>query len=445
METIWITGASSGIGEACAYRYASQGDQLILTSSSRERLDVVAERCRQYGAADVFVLPSDLSDLEGVGLLVRQAWDRFGGIDILFLNAGISQRTSVEDTTMDMVRQIMEINFFAPVAITKAILPMMLNAGGGNIAVTTSIAGKFGFPLRCAYSSSKHALYGFFETLRTEYYNKYIRVTIVCPGRVRTNISLRALDKGGKPHGIMDPGQDKGMKVEDAARKIVKAIRKGKREVFIGRCIGTPGDTLLIDSLYTVDSSSRFAPDSKILYRYPHSRVALLDSLLLLLHIPQGRLMGKDSTHCFRSFSRYEHYLLEQAMNGRCWLTPADPQDSAQQLHPLIVPGRHRPVRVYPWNITLLRNTLVLHEGKQAEIRHDTLYVEGKPTQHCTFTKNYYWVCANNSVNLSDSRLFGFVPQDHLIGRATRVWFSKEPESSLFSGYRWHRIGKKIE
>lgn len=235
METIWITGASSGIGEACAYRYASQGDQLILTSSSRERLDVVAERCRQYGAADVFVLPSDLSDLEGVGLLVRQAWDRFGGIDILFLNAGISQRTSVEDTTMDMVRQIMEINFFAPVAITKAILPMMLNAGGGNIAVTTSIAGKFGFPLRCAYSSSKHALYGFFETLRTEYYNKYIRVTIVCPGRVRTNISLRALDKGGKPHGIMDPGQDKGMKVEDAARKIVKAIRKGKREVFIGR------------------------------------------------------------------------------------------------------------------------------------------------------------------------------------------------------------------
>lgn len=235
METIWITGASSGIGEACAYRYASQGDQLILTSSSRERLDVVAERCRQYGAADVFVLPSDLSDLEGVGLLVRQAWDHFGGIDILFLNAGISQRTSVEDTTMDMVRQIMEINFFAPVAITKAILPMMLNAGGGNIAVTTSIAGKFGFPLRCAYSSSKHALYGFFETLRTEYYNKYIRVTIVCPGRVRTNISLRALDKGGKPHGIMDPGQDKGMKVEDAARKIVKAIRKGKREVFIGR------------------------------------------------------------------------------------------------------------------------------------------------------------------------------------------------------------------
>ncbi len=242
MNTVWITGASSGIGEACAYRYANQGDQLILTSSSRERLAVVAERCRQYGAGDVFVLPSDLSDLEGINLLVREAWDHFGGVDILFLNAGISQRTNVEDTTMDMVRQIMEINFFAPVAIAKAILPMMLSAGGGHIAVTTSIAGKFGFPLRCAYSSSKHALYGFFETLRAEYYKKYIRVTIVCPGRVRTNISLRALDKGGQPHGIMDPGQDKGMKVEDASRKIVKAIRKGKREVFIGR-----GELIMVD------------------------------------------------------------------------------------------------------------------------------------------------------------------------------------------------------
>ena len=232
---IWITGASSGIGEACAYRYATQGDQLILTSSSRERLEVVAERCRQYGAGGVYVLPSDLSDLEGVGLLVRDAWDHFGGIDILFLNAGISQRTSVEDTTMDMVRQIMEINYFAPVAITKAVLPMMLNAGGGHIAVTTSIAGKFGFPLRCAYSSSKHALYGFFETLRAEYYDKYIRVTIVCPGRVQTNISKYALEKDGKQHGKMDAGQAGGVTSQQAADKIVKAVYKKKREVLVGR------------------------------------------------------------------------------------------------------------------------------------------------------------------------------------------------------------------
>ena len=233
--TIWITGASSGIGEACAYRYAEKGNQLILTSSSRERLEPVAAKCREKGAKDVLVLPADFNDLDGVTLLVRTAWDAFGGIDTLFCNAGISQRTSVEETSMDMVRQIMEINYFAPVALTKAILPLMLKAGGGHIAVTTSIAGVFGFPLRCAYSSSKHALYGFFETLQAEYYNAGVRVTIVCPGRVRTNISVNALDKGGEKHGTIDPGQDKGLPADKAAKKIVRAINNGQREVLIGR------------------------------------------------------------------------------------------------------------------------------------------------------------------------------------------------------------------
>lgn len=233
--TIWITGASSGIGEACAYEYAKSGNQLILTSSSRERLEPVAQHCREKGAKDVLVLPVDFNDLEGITLLARTAWDTFGGIDVLFCNAGISQRTNVEDTSMDMVRQIMEINYFAPVALTKAVLPLMLQAGGGRIAVTTSIAGVFGFPLRSAYSSSKHALYGFFETLQAEYYDKNIRVTIVCPGRVRTKISVNALDKGGEKHGTMDPGQDKGLPADKAARQIVRAIEKGKREVLIGR------------------------------------------------------------------------------------------------------------------------------------------------------------------------------------------------------------------
>jgi short-subunit dehydrogenase len=151
------------------------------------------------------------------------------------LNAGISQRTNVEDTSMEMVRRIMEVNYFAPVAIAKAILPRMVERGGGKIAVTTSIAGRFGFPLRCGYSSSKFALYGFFETLQAEYYNAGIGVTIVCPGRVQTNISLYALDKGGKPHGVLDPGQKGGMSAESAAQIIVRAIAKGRREVLVGR------------------------------------------------------------------------------------------------------------------------------------------------------------------------------------------------------------------
>jgi len=233
-QTVWITGASSGIGRACALRYAADGAKLILTSSSAERLAPVEEECLAAGAPQVKILPYDLSDPDGIESLVGNAWAAFDGIDIAFLNAGISQRTTVEDTSMDMVRKIMEVNYFAPVAIARAMLPLMLGRGGGHIAVTTSIAGRFGFPLRCGYSSSKFALYGFFETLQAEYYDKGIRVTLVCPGRVKTNISLYALDKGGKPHGKMDPGQAGGISPEKAARIIVRAIAKEKREVLVG-------------------------------------------------------------------------------------------------------------------------------------------------------------------------------------------------------------------
>ena len=235
MLSVWITGASSGIGEACAYRYAAQGARLILTSSSAERLEKVAEKCRAAGATQVVVLPYDFSSNDDIEALVQSAWDATEGIDIVMLNAGISQRTNVEDTSMEMVRKIMEVNYFAPVAIAKDLLPRMLSAGGGKIAVTTSIAGRFGFPLRCGYSSSKFALYGFFETLQAEYYDAGIRVTIVCPGRVQTNISRYALDKGGKTHGVMDPGQADGMTAEAAARVITKAIAKEKKEVLVGR------------------------------------------------------------------------------------------------------------------------------------------------------------------------------------------------------------------
>ena len=235
MLSVWITGASSGIGAACACKYAAEGARLVLTSSSAERLEPVAQKCRTLGASEVVVLPYELGNPEGIEELTANAWSAVGGIDIVMLNAGISQRTNVEDTSMEMVRKIMEINYFAPVAIAKAILPRMVERGGGKIAVTTSIAGRFGFPLRCGYSSSKFALYGFFETLQAEYYNAGIGVTIVCPGRVQTNISLYALDKGGKPHGVLDPGQKGGMSAERAAQIIVRAIAKGRREVLVGR------------------------------------------------------------------------------------------------------------------------------------------------------------------------------------------------------------------
>lgn len=211
------------------------GACLVLTSSSAEKLETVAAACLKNGAAGVSVLPYDLGNPDGIEGLSKSAWDAFGGLDILYCNAGVSQRTNMLDTSMEVTRKLMEINFFAPAAISRAILPMMLSAGGGHIAVTSSIAGRFGFPLRCAYSSSKFAVYGWFETMRAEYGKQGIKVTIVCPGRVRTNISFSALDKDGNKYVKMDPGQAGGLDVAKAARKIVRAIEKGKREVLVGR------------------------------------------------------------------------------------------------------------------------------------------------------------------------------------------------------------------
>ena len=218
-----------------------------------------------------------------------------------------------------------------------------------------------------------------------------------------------------------------------------------RREIYISRCIGTPGDTLLVDSLFSVSSpEAQLNPDKKRLYTYPAAKEQLVTSLMQTLSITNDGLMGSnDSTHV-RSFSRYEYYLLEQAISDQNWIQPLT-EKSEKELKPLIVPGKGKALRVYPWNITLLRNTLVMHEGKQAEIKNDTLYIDGKPTQHCFFTTDYYWMASNNSVNLSDSRLFGFVPQDHIIGKASLIWFSKEKGTGIFDGYRWNRFFQSVK
>ncbi|MBP5536263.1 MAG: SDR family oxidoreductase [Bacteroidales bacterium] len=234
-KTVWITGASSGIGEATAYRFAQEGARLILTALEADLLDEVAKKCKKLGSPNVAVMPFDLSQTDGVEALAIGAWAAFGHIDILYNNAGISQRGTTVETEMKVIRKVMDIDFYAPVIITKTILPLMLERGGGQLVVTTSIAGRFGFPMRCAYTSAKHALYGFFETVQAEYYDKGIRVTIVCPGRVATNISVSALEKDGTRHGKMDAGQANGLDVSKAADKIVKAVYRKRREVLVGR------------------------------------------------------------------------------------------------------------------------------------------------------------------------------------------------------------------
>ena len=232
-KTIWITGASSGIGEASAYQFAKEKANLILTATREDKLKEVQQKCISLGA-QCKVLPYDLSDLENIDELTDKAISAFGDIDIVFLNAGISQRSKTLDTSFTVDEKIMAVNFFAPVKITKRLLPKMIENGGGTIAVTSSISGKFGFPLRSAYASSKFAVYGFFETVHAEYYNDNIRVVIVCPGRIKTNISYNALEADGTKHAKMDSGQQDGMSAQKAAIKIVRAINNHKPEVLVG-------------------------------------------------------------------------------------------------------------------------------------------------------------------------------------------------------------------
>ena len=232
-KTVWITGASSGIGEACAYVFAKEKANLILTASGVDALRKTQDKCVEMGIKCI-ILPFDLSETEGIPSLVEAALNCFGGIDILYNNAGISQRGLTADTLFEVDKKIMDVNFFAPVLITKLILPGMLVKQYGTIAVTTSIAGRFGLPLRSAYSASKHALYGFFESLQAEYYDQNIRVVMVCPGRVNTNISMNALEADGKKHAVLDKGQSGGISAEKAAKKIVKAIYKQTPEILVG-------------------------------------------------------------------------------------------------------------------------------------------------------------------------------------------------------------------
>ncbi len=232
-RVVWITGASSGIGEATAYELAKQGAKLILSSNQEKELETVKNNCIKIGT-DCSSIYFDLSKSESIPEVVKEAKLKFGTIDILFNNGGISQRATTLETPIEVDRKIMEINYFGGVQLTKLVLPILISNGGGQIVVTTSIAGKFGFPLRSAYCASKHALYGFYETIRAEMIKNNIKVTFICPGRVRTNISVNALTKDGNPHGKMDEGQDTGVTSEKAAKQIVYAIKSEKREVLIG-------------------------------------------------------------------------------------------------------------------------------------------------------------------------------------------------------------------
>ncbi len=233
-KTIWITGASSGIGEALALEWSHYKPNLILSGRNLSKLESVKVRCEKEGAK-CLVVRLDLTDSVSIKEAVREVIASNNSIDILVNNGGITQRSLFIETPVEIDRVVMETNFFGTVTLTKEIMPAMVKSGGGTIVVISSIVGKFGFPLRTAYSASKHALQGYFDSLRAEMKQYNIKVTIVSPGLIRTNISINAIDKNGKPHGVMDKRQDNGMPADICAKKIIKAVKKNKKDILIGR------------------------------------------------------------------------------------------------------------------------------------------------------------------------------------------------------------------
>lgn len=231
-KTIWITGASSGIGRALALNLSRHRARLILSPRFLERLEDCRQACTNPDRH--MVLPLDLADPASLQEASRLALEKCGAIDILVNNGGVSQRSLVVDTRLEVDRRIMEINFFGAVALTKLVLPSMLSRKSGHIVVTSSVMGKLGTPYRTAYAASKHALHGFFDSLRAELWDQGIRVTMVCPGFVRTNISINALKGDGSTFGGMDAAQAAGMDPEDCAKKIVRAIEAERNEVYMG-------------------------------------------------------------------------------------------------------------------------------------------------------------------------------------------------------------------
>lgn len=231
-KVVWITGASSGIGKELAVQLDQLGAKLILSSRKEEELTAVQKQLSKPERHLVF--PLDLMKNDAYPVLVEKIISHYGRLDYLFNSGGVSQRGNAFDTSIEVDRRIMEINYFGNIALTKAVLPIFRKQSSGHIIVTSSIAGKFGFFLRSAYSASKHALHGYYESLQLEEAPNGIHVTIVCPGKILTPISLNALNSDGKPHGVMDHNQETGMPVEECVAKMLKATSKCKKEVLIG-------------------------------------------------------------------------------------------------------------------------------------------------------------------------------------------------------------------
>lgn len=231
-KVIWLTGASSGIGEALAYTLNGRGCRLILSSRAEKALVDVKSKCKYPG--NVVVFPLDLEDTAAMPAKVQKAISCFGQIDILINNAGLSQRSLILYTSLEVYRRLMDINYLGTVALTTALLPHFISRKKGHIVTVTSLMGKFGSPFRSGYCAAKHALHGFFDVLRMEHEKDGLDVSLICPGFVATNIAKNALQGDGSSKGTDDRLTAGGMSADDFAQKMIRAIERKKHEAFIG-------------------------------------------------------------------------------------------------------------------------------------------------------------------------------------------------------------------
>ncbi len=231
-KIVWITGASSGIGEALCYQLNKMGARLIISSRNREALYHVKNNCK-INPLDVHVLPLDLENTDSLKDVTNEAIKIFNKIDIVIHSGGISQRSLALETELSVAQRLMNVNFWGTVALTQHLLPSMLSKKTGHIVVISSLVGKFGTKFRSAYSASKHALHGYFDSLRSEI-DPAVKITIVCPGFIKTNVTINALTADGSKQNSMDDAQANGMPANQCAIEIIKAINVGKEEVYIG-------------------------------------------------------------------------------------------------------------------------------------------------------------------------------------------------------------------
>ncbi len=230
-KTAWITGASSGIGEALAKAFVAGGGSCILSGRNVAELERVA---KESGAADrCMVLPFDTGDFEKLPQMVRAALDFTGQIDVLVNNAGISQRSLAVDTDPDVYKRIVGIDLLAPIALTQELLPHLVKQGFGQYVMISSVAGKVGVPMRTAYCAAKHGLIGYSDALRSEVAGQGVKILVVTPGSVRTNVSRNALSADGSVRGTSDAAIDNGIDPGEVARLIWDGVANGTRELLI--------------------------------------------------------------------------------------------------------------------------------------------------------------------------------------------------------------------